>query len=534
MTRLFIQLFTPVFIVTILFLFNINLLLDPLFEPVLGNLTAYEAKEIVHMLDASMENVNSDSPLDRSRRLQQLQDQFLFDLDLLDIKNINLPAGKKQDLEHGKFVMDPDDEDILYHLSNNAQRAWKLNLTQGESETDDEFIKRIAAGPLEIIIGNLQARPENQWKQALKTMSRKFELPLSLFTIDTVDIKPQDVKNLTRQGSIFFDNKTLERIYTRVPDTSFVVKIGPLEQPLIIEYIDHIFIVMLGLLMGFVVWLLLRPIWRDLRKLQQVSQSFGEGQLETRIHFSRRSPVKNILQTFNGMASHIQQLISSHKELTRAVSHELRTPVARMRFSLEMLDQSSDKEASARYLREMNLDIDELDEMLGEMLSHARLDRDRKVIEYTPVLLHDWLREQVLRHRRNCKGKAIRVSYGAGIPAQAVRCMDPKPMARALSNLIQNGCRYAEHSIHVHLEYTHGQYQLSVDDDGPGIPDKTHKVIFDPFIRVDPSRGRDSGGYGLGLAIVKRIVEAHQGTVKVVESELGGAKFVICWQVGSH
>jgi len=195
-----------------------------------------------------------------------------------------------------------------------------------------------------------------------------------------------------------------------------------------------------------------------------------------------------------------------------------------------MLEQSNDREARARYLREMNMDIDELDEMLGEMLSHARLDRDKKTIEYTPVLLHDWLREQALRHRRNCNGKTIQVSYDAGLSAQAVKCMDPKLMARALSNLIQNGCRYAEHSIHIHLEYNTGQYTLSVDDDGPGIPTAVQDKIFESFTRVNPSRGRDSGGYGLGLAIVKQIAEAHQGSVKVSRSELGGAKFILSWQ----
>jgi len=529
MTRLFFQLFTPVFIVTSLYLVNINFVLEPLFALVV-NQPEYEAKEIIQVLDESLNDVESVKRKDRDRKLKELQEQFLFDLDLIDIEKIHLPNDRKRKLEQGEFVTETDNKNIIYHLSKNAQFVWKLHLEQGKSETDNAYIKRIAAGPLQILINRLQSRPESEWKRELTTMSKKFELPLTLFTLDSVDIAVQDLKNLKTEGTIVFQENDLDRIYTHIPGTSYVLKLGPFNQPWMVRHADQIFFSSLGLVIGFVVWLLLRPVWRDLRKLQQASVSFGKGQLQTRVQFSRSSPVKTILQAFNGMAAHIQQLIASHKELTRAVSHELRTPVARMRFSLEMLEQSNDREARARYLREMNMDIDELDEMLGEMLSHARLDRDKKTIEYTPVLLHDWLREQALRHRRNCNGKTIQVSYDAGLSAQAVKCMDPKLMARALSNLIQNGCRYAEHSIHIHLEYNIGQYTLSVDDDGPGIPTAVQDKIFESFTRVNPSRGRDSGGYGLGLAIVKQIAEAHQGSVKVSRSELGGAKFILSWQ----
>jgi signal transduction histidine kinase len=533
MTRLFLQLFTPVFIVTTLFLFNINYVIEPLVKIVLGSQAAYEAKEIIQVLNYSMESMNSVRDEDRKKKVKELQDQFLFDLELLDIRNIHLPAGPREDLQLGEFVSDPDHEGITYHLSNNAQRVWKLNMKQGESEDDNEYTKRIAAGPLKILTDDLLARPENEWKQALSIMSRKFKFPLTLLTLDTVDIEPQDAKNLERQGIIVFDKNNSELIYARIADTSFVVKVGPFKQPLIIKYIIHIFIALLGFLMGFVIWLLLRPIWRDLRKLQSASDNFGRGQLETRVQYSRYSPIKNISKAFNGMASHIQQLIGSHKELTRAVSHELRTPVSRLRFSLEMLAETNDPSVRNRFLREMNTDIEELDEMLAELLSYARMEGNNALIEFTPVVLADWLQTQTLLLQRDCHQKTVRVTH-AGLPVQAVTCMDPKLMARALNNLFQNACRYADKQVHLDLTHRDGEYRLSVDDDGPGIPVENHEKIFEPFTRVDESRDRDSGGYGLGLAIVRQIVEAHQGSVKVIKSELGGAKFVICWRVESH
>lgn len=89
MTRLFLQLFTPVFIVTNLFLFNINYVLDPLIKMLIGSEAAYDAKEIVQVLNYSMESMNSVRDEDRRKRVKELQEQFLFDLELMDIRNIH-------------------------------------------------------------------------------------------------------------------------------------------------------------------------------------------------------------------------------------------------------------------------------------------------------------------------------------------------------------------------------------------------------------------------------------------------------------
>jgi len=527
MIRLFLHLFTPVFIVTTLFLLNANFVLEPVIEVLLRQKGEwYEVEGIFYMLDESMENVGSAEPEIRKRKLKQLQDQFLFDLDLLDIQNIQLSDSKKQRLEQGEFVLDPDKKDVLYHLSSIPKNVWMLNFEQGKSESDNDFIKRLAKAPIEIITANLLIRPENEWEQALITMSQKFKMPLFLFTLDTIDIGQQDLKNLKNQGTIVFNENILEGIYAQIEGSSYVLKIGPFDHPWIIRYISQFFFTILGLLMGLIVWLLLRPVWRDLRKLQTASSNFGDGELQTRVSFSKHSPIRNILQSFNGMATHIQQLIGSHKELTRAVSHELRTPVSRLRFGLEMLEGTNDSTARNRFLHEMNTDIDELDELLAELLSYARMESNREFIEYSPVILVDWLENQTMVFKRDNHKKTVQVTHG-GLPLYAISCMDPKLMARALNNLFQNASRYAEQYVHIDFTYQDGEYKLSVDDDGPGLPAENHDRIFEPFTRINSSRDRKSGGYGLGLAIVRQIAEAHQGTIEITPSKLGGTRFLL-------
>ena len=110
-------------------------------------------------------------------------------------------------------------------------------------------------------------------------------------------------------------------------------------------------------------------------------------------------------------------------------------------------------------------------------------------------------------------------------------CCDAEAIARILDNLVRNATRYAKREIEVQIALNGAQVQLSVNDDGPGIPKESWQSIFDPFVRLDKSRDRKSGGIGLGLAIVKRYIELHKGTVCIEESPAGGARFVLCWPV---
>ncbi|WP_394779061.1 ATP-binding protein, partial [Undibacterium sp.] len=102
---------------------------------------------------------------------------------------------------------------------------------------------------------------------------------------------------------------------------------------------------------------------------------------------------------------------------------------------------------------------------------------------------------------------------------------EPRSLARAFSNLIQNALRYTRSTIHVRVESDAEFWYLIVEDDGVGIPEQERERVFEPFYRLDRSRDRATGGYGLGLAIVKKIVERLGGQIRVDTSDLGGAAF---------
>jgi signal transduction histidine kinase len=111
------------------------------------------------------------------------------------------------------------------------------------------------------------------------------------------------------------------------------------------------------------------------------------------------------------------------------------------------------------------------------------------------------------------------------VPSQ----VNPRFLARAVGNLLQNAARYCRQRIHVTLATEDQFCIIHVDDDGPGVAEADRKRIFDPFVRLDDSESDDADGYGLGLAIVRRVTEWHGGRVMVTSAPIGGARFTLRW-----
>ncbi len=112
-------------------------------------------------------------------------------------------------------------------------------------------------------------------------------------------------------------------------------------------------------------------------------------------------------------------------------------------------------------------------------------------------------------------------------PSKLKANVDAHYLERAIQNLLVNAKRYAKHQVLLSLKSNDGEVEITVDDDGCGIPPEQHEAILQPFVRLDESRSKGRGGFGLGLAIVSRIVSWHQGQIAIDASPLGGARFSI-------
>jgi two-component system sensor histidine kinase RstB len=258
-------------------------------------------------------------------------------------------------------------------------------------------------------------------------------------------------------------------------------------------------------------------------RLESAAQRLGEGHLDERIHFDKASSFSRLGVAFNQMANNINALIVSKKQLIDGIAHELRTPLVRLRYRLEMSDNLSASESQA-----LNRDIGQLEALIEELLTYARLDRPQTELHLThpalPRWLHDYVDDVRLLHpeRELIVTRVDDGDYGA---------LDMRLMERVLDNLVNNALRYSEQRLRIGLSLDGAQATLEVEDDGTGIPEDERSRVFEPFVRLDPSRDRATGGCGLGLAIVHSIATAMSGEVSVTQSDLGGAHFRFRWPV---
>ncbi|CAH9062675.1 Adaptive-response sensory-kinase SasA [Pseudoalteromonas sp. CIP111854] len=301
-------------------------------------------------------------------------------------------------------------------------------------------------------------------------------------------------------------------------DNATLVQLGPFqpaEQVLLPKYLLKLcsFLLLAVLLMFW-----LRPLWRDLMQLKYVTEQLSKGQLDISIARSRFSAIATLTSQFHTMATKVANLMSNQKHLVNAVSHELRTPLARLKFALAMLEKQAPEP-----VYQMSQDVLEMEVLIDEMLSYARLEMAQSTLQFKPFDIVALLNEQMKKLQRITK-KQIELDCPF---SQLSLVAERHYIARALQNLMVNAHKYGQENIYIGVKATQSHIMLLVGDDGKGIDEKEHAKVFEPFSRLEKSRNKSSGGFGLGLAIVAKIVAWHGGQCEIQTSQWGGALFVI-------
>ncbi|ALM53755.1 ATP-binding protein [Halomonas huangheensis] len=284
-------------------------------------------------------------------------------------------------------------------------------------------------------------------------------------------------------------------------------------------------LVVLMAVLAIVIYLIVRSIEARMARLEMAATRLANGRLDTRVKVESGDFLGRVGMAFNGMATQVQSLLRAQQDMIRAVSHELRTPVARIRFAVQMVEDMSEDPLVRRQLQGVDSDIDELDELIDEILTYARLDSES-------INGVDAMPEPVAL-RETCKRviDALLPLHGnldvyLATEEEIEASGDSRYLQRAIQNLVANACRHAHQQVRVSLHDEARLVRLDVEDDGDGVPLESRQDIFKPFARLDGSRARHSGGYGLGLSIVHKVMVWHGGSVTVDESPtLHGARF---------
>jgi two-component system osmolarity sensor histidine kinase EnvZ len=267
----------------------------------------------------------------------------------------------------------------------------------------------------------------------------------------------------------------------------------------------------LGLvLFGLAIWFMRRELV-PIEHLGVAAEALGKGREVPDLVFSGGTrEVRNAAIAFHTMRIRLRRSIQQRTEMLAGVSHDLRTPLTRMKLSLALLPDSPETQ-------ELGTDVADMERMIEGYLAFARGEGDE---DTAPTDLSDILEDVAAGARRD--NADVSVSWTGDMNVE----LRPIAIKRCVTNLVSNALRHGRRS-EIHATRGKTSVEITVDDDGPGIPEEQHEDVFRPFVRLDESRNIDTGGSGLGLTIARDIARSHGGDVTLGKSPLGGLRVVV-------
>ena len=282
------------------------------------------------------------------------------------------------------------------------------------------------------------------------------------------------------------------------------------------------------LISGVICYLLARYLTGPILRLRAATRELAAGNLGARASGDmekRRDEIGQLVRDFNQMADRIEVLLDSERQLIRDISHELRSPLARLNVALGLARQRAGADAAPQ-LDRIEREAERLNEMIGRLLTLARLETAGSPPEQSPVSLSELVRE---------------VADDAGFEAESRHCTvqvnavedcttigSPDLLHSAVENVVRNAVRYTAEGTRVEIDLSCVGLDgakwaaIRVRDHGPGLPESELTNVFRPFYRITNARERETGGTGLGLAITERAVRLHGGTIKAENAPGGG------------
>lgn len=258
-----------------------------------------------------------------------------------------------------------------------------------------------------------------------------------------------------------------------------------------------------ALLMTAVSLLFMRGQIKPIRRLARAAEAFGRGQ-DADYRPSGATEVRAAGMAFLDMRARIERHLEQRTLLLSGVSHDLRTPLTRMKLELSMMD-APEAEALSDDVVAMERIIDAFLDFAGESANDVRQRVELRALMQAAVDMA-------------APGRGVAVEGAA-----AMADIYPDGLSRAVANLVTNATRYGSR-LRVALQAGEAAVVLSVEDDGPGIPQASRETAMRPFARLDPARSNTAGNVGLGLSIVRDVARAHGGTLRLGQSDLGGLK----------
>ncbi|WP_082441754.1 sensor histidine kinase [Sphingomonas sp. Leaf33] len=309
------------------------------------------------------------------------------------------------------------------------------------------------------------------------------------------------------KGARHYNRPAQMMIAVEQPDGRWVAVRAPWPQPgprLLIALLTQTMI-LYGMILLPVIWIG-RRMSRPLRDLASAARAFRPGEATAPVEERGPADVRAVIAAYNTLGTRVTAMLDEKDRMLGAIGHDLRTPLAALRVRIESVEDDDDRQRMADT-------VDEMARMLEDILSLARLGRSSEPPSEVDLAA---LVDAVAEDFRDL-GHDVETRDADRLPWR----VRPAMMRRAVRNLVENAIKYAG-SAEVVVERRPDGACIAVLDRGPGIPEDRLAHVFEPFIRVETSRNRDTGGIGLGLALARAIVQEIGGTLTLTNRDGGG------------
>ena len=267
-------------------------------------------------------------------------------------------------------------------------------------------------------------------------------------------------------------------------------------------------------------WWLSRHVLRPLADVARAAGSIASGDLSARVDRDRDPDLDTLAVAFNQMVDEVSARSEADRRFAADVSHELRSPLQTLSAATSVLDrrreQLDDRSAAAVDL--LSAEVARFESLVTDLLELAKADRpaDRRPTDVVALT-------RAVATSRRLPSEVVDTDRET-----AVLHVDPRRYEQLLVNLLDNAANHGGGAVRIGLAVTGDVLRLEVDDEGPGVPPEERELVFDRFARGRAASARGgSEGTGLGLALISQHVQAHRGTVEVLDRPGGGARFAV-------
>ncbi|HEX7005630.1 MAG TPA: ATP-binding protein [Alphaproteobacteria bacterium] len=262
-----------------------------------------------------------------------------------------------------------------------------------------------------------------------------------------------------------------------------------------------------ALVLFVVATIFMRNQVKPIRRLASAAESFGKGRDVPDFRPTGATEVRQAAAAFARMRDRIQRQIKQRTEMLAGVSHDLRTPLTRMKLQLALMPDTPE-------IRGLRSDVSEMEKMVDEYLAFARGEgTERPTVTSISALLEEVVQDA----SRNGTQVTLATDGDLIVPVR------PNAFKRCVTNIVSNAVHYGS-QVSVHAARNGNTIEITVDDNGPGIPPDKRDDVFRPFRRLDSSRNPETGGVGLGLTIARDILRGHGGDIRLESAPLGGLR----------